>query len=97
MATIVRTEKRKRGFFGWIFLIIFWAFNALMAVAVFGAIGQGAADNAQYTDDLYRGAHAAGTAIGAGMLISLWFFIAAILGLFVLLTRGTKVIIETSA
>jgi hypothetical protein len=30
MSRIIRTEKRKRGFFGWIFLLLFIVFNLLM-------------------------------------------------------------------
>lgn len=97
MATVTRIEKRKRGFFGWIFLIVFWGFNALMAVAFFSALGESSTANAYYAEGMYRDAHAAGTMIGAGMLIGIWFFVAALLGLFVLLTRGSKIIVETSA
>ena len=46
------------------------------------------------------GAQAAGHAIGAtlgfGMIAGIWLVGAVVLGLFVLLTRGTKIIVEES-
>jgi len=67
-----------------------------MAVSFFAGIsasGEGVATNAT---DLERSAHAAGTFIGAGMILTFWAIGAALLGLFVMLTRGSKVIVETS-
>jgi fatty acid desaturase len=33
-------ERRQRGFFGWIFLLIFWVANGLMALWLFGATSE---------------------------------------------------------
>lgn len=94
MATTIRIEKRKRGIFGKIFIILFWLFNALMLFAIIsGASGSGDAMNA-LSSDAERAGYAAGTAIGMGFLVMLWTAGAVILGLFVMLTRGSKVITE---
>lgn len=96
MGTIKRIEKRQRGFFGWLFLLLFWGFNLLMAFAFFSGISASGAERAQQVTSLERDMHAVGTFIGAGMLLTFWAIGAALLGLFVLLTRGAKVVIETS-
>jgi hypothetical protein len=92
MARIIRKETRKRGFFGWLFLLTFLAFNCLMAawlISYWTTIGQMIPSG---------DAEAAGTAIGAtigtSMLLGMWMAGAVILGLFVLLSRGRKTIIE---
>ena len=95
MATTTRIERRKRGVFGWIFLILFWGFNAVMAVSFFGGLSGNSAQYATLASDAERAGYAIGTAIGAGMILTIWVMGAIILGLFVLLTRGSKVIVET--
>lgn len=92
MATIVRKEVRKRGFFGWLFLLIFLGFNALMLlwlVSYWTMLGDGLASE--------DSARAAGTAIGGtiatGMLLTIWVLGSIITGLLALVTRGRKTII----
>lgn len=95
MATTTRTETRKRGIIGKIFLLLFWIFNGLMVwwlVAGLGASGdaiQNAASEAE------KSGAAIGTAIGAGIIIIVWAAGAVILGLLVLLTPGKTIITET--
>src|SRR5262249_17528272 len=89
MAKIVRRETRKRGFFGWIFLLLFLGFNALMVrwlVSYWSAISDGPSS----------AGHAIGATIGAGMIFFFWTAGAVITGLFALLTRGRKTYIEES-
>lgn len=95
MATVVRTESRKRGVFGWIFLILFWAFNGLMALGLFNGLSTTAEQGAQLTNEAAQAGHAVGTALGIGVVLVVWVLGAALLGLFVLLTRGKKIIVET--
>lgn len=93
MARVVRRERRQRGVFGWIVLILFWAFNLLMvawAVAYYGQVGE-----------LYNetsGAERVGASVGIGiatwMLFGIWAAGATILGILVLVTRGSRVTIE---
>lgn len=95
MATIIRTETRKRGVFGWIFLVLFWAFNAIMAYGLFAGISDTAEKGAQLTSEAAQNMHATGAVIGTGLVLLVWVLGAGLLGLFVLLTRGKKVTIET--
>lgn len=96
MGTTIRTEKRKRGFFGWIFLVAFWLFNAAMAFSLFAGLSGTAERAASLTSEAEQAGYAVGTALGVGMILSVWAAGALILGLFVLFTRGRKVIIETT-
>lgn len=91
MRRVIRREIRKRGFFGWLFLIIFWLFNAFMAACVFTYLGilSGVKTNDQFE---HAGAVIGGT-IGTTVLVFFWVAGAVILGLFALLTRGQKTIV----
>ena len=93
MARIVRREKRQRGVFGWIFLLLFWAFNGLMLwwlVWAFGIMARGGGDQSEAA----QAGRAIGGFISTTMIFSIWGAGALILGLFVLLTRGQTVVIE---
>lgn len=50
-------EKRKRGFFGWTFLLIFWGFNALMVFGLFAGVDENAKELAKITDPSLRKAY----------------------------------------
>ncbi len=82
----VQLRKPKRGFMGKLFKWSFIAFNILMALWVAG--GTSAATKGY---DTMSSAEQAGTAIGAGigitLLLGLWVIGDIILGLFVLFTR----------
>lgn len=92
MPTIQR-EVRKRGFFGVIFKWLFIIFNVLMAVWLIsywvrlGGMEGGSSDAAQ-------AGKAIGGAIGSGMLLFFWVAGDVILGLFVMLTRGQRILIS---
>lgn len=92
MAKVVRREIRKRGFFGWVFLLLFFAFNAFMVLWAYHAVQAASLINAQTQ------AEAAGAVVGAGLaggvIVFLWLAGAVILGLFAILTRGRKTVIE---
>jgi uncharacterized BrkB/YihY/UPF0761 family membrane protein len=96
MSKTIRVEKRQRGFFGWVFLTIFWLFNAFMVLATVLGVSSSGEVIAGATTDAQQAGAAIGTAIGLSMILSLWMAGAVILGLFVLLTRGKKVTIETT-
>jgi hypothetical protein len=71
MATVIRKEIRKRGFFGWIFLLIFLGFNALMLmwlIAYWSTLGEGISSS----DAAVSTGTAIGGTIGTGMLLFLW-------------------------
>jgi hypothetical protein len=91
MSRTVQREIRKRGFFGWMFLVLFLTFNALMCAwlvsywAMLGGIEtHGSAEQA---------GQAIGGTIGSGVILFFWVAGAVILGLIAMLTRGRKTII----
>lgn len=96
MPTVTRIEKRRRGFFGWIFLLLFWGYNALMLAWLVVGLGAAGGEIERSTSAAARTGAEIGTFIGATFIFVIWGAGALVLGLFVLLTRGSKVIIETS-
>jgi hypothetical protein len=93
MATIVRREVRKRGFFGWLFFLLFVGFNILMLfwlISYWSDIGGSMTSGSEAE----RIGSAIGGTLGTGVLLFFWVAGAVILGLFALLTRGRKTIIE---
>src|SRR5438045_2523434 len=94
MATIVRREIRKRGFFGHIFKILFLLFNVLMLVWM---ISYWNTVSPMFDEKLGAAARAGagvGTTIGSTFLLLVWALGAVILGLLTMLSRGSKIIIE---
>ncbi len=94
MTRTVRIEKRQRGFFGQIFKWLFIIFNALMLiwlVAYWAELGE---MSSSIQSDAESAGLAIGGTIGSGMLLTFWVLGDIILGLFVLFTRGKKVITE---
>lgn len=96
MASVTRVERQKRGVFGWLFLILFWGFNAFMAYGAIAGLSANSDRIGQMTSEAEQAGAVIGTAIGASFLLMIWVAGAIILGLFVLFTRGKKVIVETT-
>jgi hypothetical protein len=92
MTRIVRTESYKRGIFGWLFKILFIAFNVFMLAAVsltFWGFGH------QTLEDTYKYPGAAlGLTLGFGLILFIWALGSFILGMLSYFTRGRKVIVE---
>ena len=89
---VIRREVRRRGLFGWLFLVIFMAFNALMAlwvIAYWRVLAEGTSGS-----EWERAGHVIGGTLGTGVLLFLWVCGAVITGLLALLTRGRRTIIE---
>jgi hypothetical protein len=93
MGRIIRTERRKRGFFGWLFLLIFIAFNILM-VAWLISYWSTVLPTASTGSSAAQAGAAIGITMGSGLIIAIWTCGAIVLGLFTMLTRGRKVIVE---
>lgn len=93
MANDVYIERRKRGFFGWLFLLIFIIWNVLMLIWLITA-GAGVNDVIQSSDSE---AGRAGATIGAGIgfifILFVWAMGAVVTGLLALLTRGNKTVV----
>ncbi len=96
MATTTRIETRKRGLFGKLLLLIFWLFNGLMALWLFGGLSSTGEMMSAATSEAERAGTAIGATIGLGMVIGIWMCGAVILGLLVLLTPGKTIITETT-
>lgn len=95
MATIVRTEKRQRSAFGKLIKWAFIGFNVLMIVWIIS--GMSAVSNIAVDTEAARAGRAIGATIGFSMILGIWMMGVVILGLFVLLTRGDKVIVEETS
>lgn len=86
---VIRREVRRRGFFGWLFLILFLAFNALMLLWLVFVTVQFARMDPGPTD-----VQKVGAAIGYGLILFMWVCGAVITGLLAMLTRGRRTVIE---
>jgi hypothetical protein len=95
MATVTRIETRKRGVVGWACLVSFWAFNILMFVALIAGVDASSDLADGLATDAERAGASVGAAIGVMMILMIWSAGIIILGSFVLLTRGKKVMVET--
>lgn len=85
MGTRISYEHRKRGFFGWLFLIAFWLFNGWMLLLVIAQWLN--IDGALSTRQL-------GVHIGAVIIpIYLWAIGDMILGLCAYVTRGHRLVV----
>jgi hypothetical protein len=93
MGHTVRIERRKRGFFGWLFLLIFFAFNVLMIAWLFTYWSE-VLPLANSGSEAEKAGAAIGATMGTGVILVFWACGAIVLGLFTLLTRGRKVIVE---
>jgi hypothetical protein len=92
MSTVIKTEQRRRSPLGQFVKWGFVAFNLLMVLwLVHGidAVSQVTADS-----DAARAGKAIGATIGFSLILGIWVVGDIILGLFVLLTRGEKVLVE---
>lgn len=94
MARIIRRETRKRGFFGWIFLLIFIGFNLFMAAVTLTYFGLLSDLGKTTASEAERAGHAIGSVIGVSMVLGMWASGALITGLFAMLFRGRKTIVE---
>ena len=94
MATIIRTEKRKRGIFGTLVWWAFLAFNGFMGLWLFYVIRIASQQFGEGGDATTQAGTAIGGTIAAGALLWLWLIGTVILGLIVALTRGKTVTVE---
>lgn len=86
-------EKRRRGFFGYVFLCLFWIFNAFMAFAFLKGLGD-ASTMLQGMSGPEKTGGEIGMVMGATVILGMWGMGAVILGLFCILTRGKREWIE---
>ena len=96
MATTVRTERKKRGLIGKLFLLVFWIYNALMAFVISQAFVATGEQMSAATTKAQQAGTAVGAALGTGMILMIWLLGATILGLLVMMTPGKTIITETT-
>jgi hypothetical protein len=89
----VYEERRKRGFFGWVFLLIFLAAQALMLAWCTTASIDVGNQSARVMTDAERAGLNIGAGVGFAFLFIVWAAVTIITGAFVLLTRGRKVVV----
>lgn len=87
-------ETRKRGFFGYVFAFLFWAWNALMAWSVFSGLANVGQLGTKLATDAERVGHAAGATIGFSFLLMVWAAGAVVFGLLMFMSRGRREMIE---
>lgn len=87
-------ETRKRGFFGWITLLIFWAFNILMVTWLITAGSIISEQSAGITSNAERMGHEIGSGLGIMMILFTWAVGVVIFGALAYFTRGRKEILE---
>jgi hypothetical protein len=89
MITVI---KRRRGFFGWVFLLLFLLFYVAMALWVAGAWRVSSDMASSTTDHAEQAGIAIGGFIAGAALLWIWFFGAVITGLLAFLTRSGKTV-----
>lgn len=93
MARRTLRETRQRGPGGWFFLILFWGFNALMAWVTL-RYWQMLSYRPTPDSDAEMTGMAVGATLATGTILFFWVAGAVIFGLFALLTRGRKIVVE---
>lgn len=93
MAEEVLIETRKRGFFGWVFLLVFLAWNGLMVLWLGGYSMHSSSVVEQASSEAARAGATIGTGLGVMMILFVWVAGAVVTGLLALLTRGGKTVI----
>lgn len=69
MTKVIPIEKRKRGFFGWLFLLLFLGLNELRALALFVWLGANVDNLGKLTNYVEKWVHALGSTLGVGMIL----------------------------
>ena len=88
----VYVERNKRGCLGWVVLLLFLGFNGLMLISLvqyWASVGDIMSEN---PSEAFQVGAAIGTTLGTGFLLFIWGCGSVILGIFVFLTRGKKII-----
>lgn len=88
--TLITTERTKRGFFGWVFALVFWAWQLLMAAWLITSLNLTTGQYASATSDAARTGTAIGTTIGMTFLLLVWALGSLIFGMLMFFTRGKK-------
>ena len=92
--TKTTVTKHERGFFGRVWQVVFWAFQAIMVWMIFINVGTGAEVASECTGE-FAGACQAGATIGTGIIAVagwfVWFLGTLLLAILMFATRGKSV------
>lgn len=80
-------RKPKRGFFGKIFLWLFYLFNVLMLLWLIGGLNATSEMATQALTEAEKAGAAIGTGLGVSMVLGIWVIGDIITGLLALMTR----------
>lgn len=91
--TEVYIQRQKRGFFGWVTLLIFLGWNALMIywLVQYGTLASDL--TAKADSDAAQAGAAIGTGLGVMAILFVWGIGSVIFGILALLCRGRKTIV----
>ena len=92
MNSITRHEFRKRGFFGWVFLLLFFGFNIFMVFLTAFMIYS--ISEFPFGEENEKIGLAIGGAISFSLTLGFWASGAIILGILALVTRGSKTVVK---
>jgi hypothetical protein len=88
----VYIEKRRRGFFGWVFLLVFLGWNALMVVWLLSyAVDVSGIETMNAAEETGKNI---GVSIAVSMILVIWALGSIITGILALLTRGSKTVVK---
>lgn len=90
-----REVRGKLGIFGWLFRIAFWGWQLLMLVWFLSYTSNVAPLVQGVKNEWEKAGAGAGIAIAWGMILFFWVGGSIILGLFVLMTRPARMLVQT--
>lgn len=90
-------ERRRRGVFGWFFLLVFWGWNALMVLTLFNGIAGTSSEYERLATDAARQGYSAGVGMGILLLLVLWAVGSVVTGMLAFFTRGRAEMVEMDA
>lgn len=95
MGKTVRIERHRRGFFGWIFRVLFLVFNVFMLLVILRTLYAAWSISESALGDDTTGARTGAAAAVILGILAIWVVGGLFLGVLSYVTRGNKVITET--
>lgn len=91
MGKTIQIERRQRGFFGYVFLLVFVLSQFFMLFACSSGM-MNVAEQGQHLSGSMKNAHDAGAGLGLMMLLFTWAAVTFVFGALAYATRGKKII-----
>lgn len=86
--------KGRLGVFGWISRILFWGWQIIMLAWAYGFTSQAATIVSESQSEAYKAGASVGVFIGWGLILFFWVGGSVILGLFALMTRPARMLVQ---